>query len=264
DAPVERCHGLSREAFYERFRHANRPCVLTDEAARWPACQRWTDEYLIDKFGGRPLDVSIHPDGMYTAHGHAVRRTRLADLIRGYRDDPEARALVCHVLTLAPYLIPDFSLPSVVAPEVVEDAGFWVKPQTTTTGLHFDHRDGLLGLVRGRKRVLLFAPEQYERLYPCPLDSVDDSHKRNWSAVVNIFDPSYTEFPGLADAVYHEVFLDPGDMLFIPRFWWHAMDHHADLTLSINFFLATGDQTRWPLFYRDRVFIEQLLAGASG
>jgi hypothetical protein len=262
--PVERRQRLGRAEFHEAFLERNRPVILTDEVARWPASRLWTDDYLIDRFGRHPVDGDVHADGMYTAHHPVKERTTLGTVLAGSRIDPRRGSLVVHVLTRAPYLIPDYSIPTVVAPEEVESSGFWIKPRLATSGLHFDHQNGLVGVIRGRKRFLLFSPDQVDRMYPCPVQGIADNIKRNWSAVVDVFNPDYSRFPQLAEAVCHEVVLEAGEMLFIPKFWWHAVSHLADLTLSINFFLVVTQGGRWPLFYDDRVLIERLLGALRG
>lgn len=262
--PVERRAGLTAEEFGRDYLERNRPVVLTDEVVRWPAYERWSREYLVERFGDRPVDADVHADGMHTGHHVVKRRTTLKEILEPSPDAPRLRSLVVHVHTLAPYLIPEFSLPSVVAPTQVSGVGFWIKPRGTTSGLHFDHQNGLLGVVRGRKRVLLFSPDQVEPMYPCPIRQLDDELKRNWSAVRDIFNPDYERFPRLADAVCHEVVLEAGEMLFIPKFWWHAVDHDAELTLSVNFFLEVTPSDAFPVFYQDRVFIERLLVALGG
>lgn len=101
-------------------------------------------------------------------------------------------------------------------------------------------------------------------MYPCPARDISENIKRNWSNIVEVFNPDYARFPKLADAVCHEVVLDAGEMLFIPKFWWHAVSHLADLTLSVNFFLRPTREDNWPVFYDDRVLIEHLLVALRG
>jgi hypothetical protein len=265
--PAERREGLSAEAFHRQYLEANRPVILTDQVGRWPALARWTDAYLIERFGDRPVNADVHEDGIHSAHHLRRQRTTLGALLGARRAEGARWSLVVHVLTLAPYLIPDYSIPTVVAPEEVESSGFWIKPQGATSGLHFDHQDGLLGVIRGRKRVLLFSPDQVGRLYPCPIREVGENVKRNWSEIVDIFRPEHPGFDRLDDAVCDEVILEAGEMLFIPKFWWHAVDNQTDLTLSINFFLTVDFERRhpsWPVFYDDRVLIERLLVANRG
>ncbi|WP_394843874.1 cupin-like domain-containing protein [Pendulispora brunnea] len=257
---VERTHGLTADEFHERFLDRNLPIVLTDQVPRWPASRRWSIDYLIEKFGNRPVAANLHDDGMHTGHHVTLRQTTLKSVLMPMPDAPKLHSLVVHVLKLAPYLIPDFSIPTVVSPSEVQSSGFWIKPKTTTSGLHFDHQNGLLGVVRGRKRILMFSPDQVEQMYPCPIRELEDEMKRNWSSIRNVFNPDYERFPRLAEAICHEVILDEGEMLFIPKFWWHAVEHVVDMTISVNFFLRVTESDSFPLFYRDRVFIERLLA----
>lgn len=142
---IERREGLGPAAFHETYLERNRPVILTDEVTRWRASERWSDDYLIERFGRYPVDADVH--AMHSAHHHVRERTTLGAVLAASRTDPRRFSLVVHVLTRAPYLIPDYSIPRVVAAEEVHSSGFWIKPKLATSGLHFDHQNRLL---RGR------------------------------------------------------------------------------------------------------------------
>ena len=259
DYTVERRRGMSQDEFHRAFVRGNRPLILTDEVERWPAAKLWNARYFIEKFGDRPVPVYVHPNGMYSGHGPRQERTTFESFLHSFEAEPGARTLVCHVLKLAPFIIPDYAIPTVVSADEVESSGLWIKPAGATTGLHFDHQDGLLAVVQGEKRVLLFAPEQVDCLYPCPVRARNDLPTRNWSEVYDVFHPDFERFPRLRAAECVEVRVAAGEMLFIPKFWWHAVEHEAPLTIGVNFFLNTPHAGTWPVFYWDRVFMEHLV-----
>ena len=48
----------------------------------------------------------------------------------------------------------------------------------------------------------------------------------------------YAKFPEARRATFFEIFLEPGDMLYLPAGWWHATENvSAGLSLSVNFFM---------------------------
>lgn len=49
--------------------------------------------------------------------------------------------------------------------------------------------------------------------------------------------PDYTRFPKLADARGQEAVVGPGDVLYIPIYWWHHVESlmRGGYTVSVNF-----------------------------
>lgn len=112
----------------------------------------------------------------------------------------------------------------------------------TKTGLHNDDEHNVLCQIRGRKRVILISPDERDYVYPNTLyDSgteccdVDASH------------PDLQQHPLFARiCVRYEVTLEAGDVLFIPRFWYHEVNPVGNFSVSINYFCSTPlDQLRW-------------------
>jgi tRNA wybutosine-synthesizing protein 4 len=76
---------------------------------------------------------------------------------------------------------------------------------------HYDINDNLLCGLRGRKRLLLYHPEEVKHLY------VDGTS----SLVLNVDEPDLVQFPKFAKAVALEGILEEGEVLFIPAMWFH-------------------------------------------
>ena len=88
------------------------------------------------------------------------------------------------------------------------------------TRLHFDQVDNIYLQVSGVKRFRIFDPSQAGALAPYPWH-----HPLDRSAQVDLRDlpGSLKRFPRLAEARGAEVELRPGDMLFLPAYWWHEV-----------------------------------------
>lgn len=92
--------------------------------------------------------------------------------------------------------------------------------------------DNLLVQVTGRKRVILFSPQEVNNLYL----SGDKSR------VLDIDTPDLTTYPRFAHVTHHECFLEAGDVLFIPALWFHNVVS-LDFSVAVNVFwkhLNTG------------------------
>lgn len=119
------------------------------------------------------------------------------------------------------------------------------------TPCHYDKSDNFLMQVLGTKRVLLFPPDESFRLYPYPV-----GHPLDTFAMVDVEHPNMERFPLCTGLRGREVLLRPGDILHIPRFWWHHVGQGQGDNISVNFWCAPGpaqpcmtvsaDQDGWP------------------
>ena len=110
----------------------------------------------------------------------------------------------------------------------------WIGGRGCVTGLHNDDEDNFLVQCFGSKRVVLFPPEAGENLY------VNDKYDSGTRCCdVNVFDVDEARFPRFFQAKGKEVIdLSPGDVLFIPAFWWHAVITTSDTSISLNSFVS--------------------------
>ena len=100
--------------------------------------------------------------------------------------------------------------------------------------LHFDPSDNLMVVVSGRKFVRLFAPVQTRKLYHKTRDGLT-----NVTELPDDLDEPgiHEKFPALKEAEAMEAILDPGDVLFIPKGWWHWVVS-LDMSISLGLFFS--------------------------
>ena len=155
--------GISVEAFRAEYLAADRPVVLTDVAASWPAIAKWTPAYLRAQAPGASVDVTAKTD--YAEHGanHARTAEISLDTLLGYlEDDTVAPPELCYARHV--YLLQCPALRDDVVPPPYLDARgapaqAWIGPGGTVSQLHWDPAHNLYAQIRGRKRVILVAPE---------------------------------------------------------------------------------------------------------
>ncbi|MCE4554435.1 cupin-like domain-containing protein [Pelomonas cellulosilytica] len=110
---------------------------------------------------------------------------------------------------------------------------FWLgnRMQVAT---HFDLPDNIACVVAGRRRFTLFPPDQVANLYIGPLDLTPAGQP---ISLVDHVRPDFARFPRYAQALEHAQVFDllPGDALFIPSQWWHAVEALEPINALVNF-----------------------------
>lgn len=99
------------------------------------------------------------------------------------------------------------------------------------TPCHLDsYGCNLVFQVQGRKRWHLFPPEDTPFLYPTRIPYEESSV----FSKINVVNPDVKRFPQFQKARRHTVTLSPGQVLFVPRHWWHYVESIDSVTVSIN------------------------------
>ena len=99
-----------------------------------------------------------------------------------------------------------------------------------TTPAHYDEQQNLFAQLVGTKRCVLFSPADFGGLYPFPVH-----HPCDRQSQVDLYHPDVRRFPGFAHARPLEAVLEPGELLYIPQYWWHHIENLTDGCVSLNF-----------------------------
>jgi hypothetical protein len=230
---------LDRTTF-EALVAAHRPVLLRGLATSWPAvlaarqglesCLRFWLERATDE----PLDALL---------AHPREQGRL-----GWRPDLNGFSFVHERKPLGPLLealwrYAQFAEPPALAVQSVDlrrclpgfeadhpmpllDAGvaprLWLGNRATVPA-HFDSSYNLAVVVAGRRRFTLLPPQHIENLYLGPLEKAPTQAP---VFLVDVLNPDFERFPrarpALAEA--QQAVLEPGDALFLPPLWVHAVE----------------------------------------
>ncbi len=213
---VDRVKTISRSDFQTRYLKPEVPLVIESLTEHWPAKRKWTPEFFLRHHGHRQVKVY---DGSFadpgTTYMNSLRTIPLSEYIdQVIHRDGDLRMFLYNLVREAPELKQDL-----VFPDLADGFSTWFMfmffgCRGSVTPIHYDidmthvfHTP-----FHGRKRVVLFAPEQSTRLY---------RHPFTIRSYVNVDAPDFDRFPALAGARGYEAILEPGETLFIPSGYWH-------------------------------------------
>lgn len=233
---------------------AGSPVILPGAARDWPLVQAACNSdaaigaMLRDADADLPVvayvgDPSICGRFHYDASGTAMNFARERGTLRAFLDrllapGDDARSLYVGSTDL------DTHLPGMRAsnPIIASDGVFTAHPPTasiwignrTVAATHWDMANNLAVCVAGRRRFMLFPPDQVGNLYPGPIDPTPAGQ------VVSMVDPAAPDFdryPNFAAALAAAEIaeLEPGDILIYPALWWHQVEALAPFNVLVNY-----------------------------
>jgi lysine-specific demethylase 8 len=259
--PVAQVTQFTPEGFHDQFVGPSRPVVLRGAAGDWPSVRYWTFDRLRARFGDQRMRVRGSDRALDVFFGAVTEREMsfaeyldaiLSDQVSGRRpylgnfllNHPQMDAAVLQLLDDArfPPLFP--SLPEM-------QIRIWVAGPGQQSTVHNDNYENLNAQIIGRKRFILFPPESHERLYA---RKVNDAL---WSSPIDTEAPQLDLYPGFEGIEGQQCELEAGDILFIPKFWWHqAISTTASINLNSWYYIdAVTDET-----WEDRLFGARQLA----
>jgi hypothetical protein len=109
-------------------------------------------------------------------------------------------------------------------------AKLWIGQQGIVMPNHYDATDNMYVMAWGRKRAIIGEPGQLDALYRYP-----NEHPLAGSSQVNLTSPDLDRYPNFNNSRLREVIVGPGDILYLPAWWWHQFEQPFDDTAALNF-----------------------------
>ena len=248
--PVESLQAMPSPSSFGETYFDKLPVVVRGGVSHWPALRKWSDpQYLKElagdavvpvEIGGSYLSSEMHradmPLALYLDYLAAAADGNSSG---GEEEDQEVPPE--HMAYMAQAAVPELlreEAGDVDAPAICGALGrgdqfarmAWIGPRGTVTPLHRDPYHNCLCQVAGAKRVLLYSADDEERLYPIRGDPT-----RANSSQVDAEAPDLALFPAFGDVERAwSVEIEAGDLLYIPRRWWHHVRSLSKST-SVSF-----------------------------
>jgi hypothetical protein len=226
---IERRTSLSPEAF-QQYIAEGRPVVLAGSDVAWR--QRWSLASLRDRYGDMVVDAE--PTGSVFVGGRGTIRTSLREV--AFRVEAGDRSLRWKGLDFDLNHDPPPTDALLPRSTTTWRRSLWLAPQGTMSSLHHDgDADNVNLQVSGRKRFVLIAPHFVRAVY---LHGTAESP-------IDPFAPDLRRFPRFAEVDAVEAVLEPGDAVFVPKYWFHCV--YATLpSVNVNtWFHWRGATSAW-------------------
>lgn len=218
--PVPKKTGLTRATFAAQHLNPMLPVVFTDFTKGWAGREKWTTEFFKKHYGHLEVPVTS-PNYSKPGKGYMAPDTTMSFgeyLTLLDRGPMEYRIFLWNLFKHAPELVADFNYPNIMDGFIQDFPFMFFGGQGSVTAMHYDidMSHVFLNQLHGRKRVVVFSPEQSPYLYHLPYSV---------ASYVDINKPDYERFPALAKAKGWETILYPGETIFIPSGYWHYIEY---------------------------------------
>ncbi|MCI5081300.1 MAG: cupin-like domain-containing protein [Saprospiraceae bacterium] len=218
--PVDRRSGLTRETFAKEYLSKLKPVIFTDLMDPWPAKNKWTIDFFKETYGH--LEVPLYSNNVSNPGKNYMVPEKVVPL-REYLDILESgptdlRMFLFNIFRHAPELCDDFSLPTIMDGFIKDYPFMFFGGEGSKVALHYDIdlSHVFLNQFHGRKRVVLFAPEQSRNIY---------HHPFTVASYIDVNNPDYQKYPALKNVTGYECTIHPGETVFMPSGYWHYIEY---------------------------------------
>lgn len=219
---IDRVKIISKEDFYNLYVKKQKPVVVEQLTQDWPAFDKWNLEYIkgiagdkvVPLYDDRPVS---YKDGFNEAHS-SMKMSDYIDLLQS--QPTNYRIFLYNLIKEVPALSKDFKWPDIGLRLVKQLPMLFFGGENSKVFMHYDidYSNILHFHFHGKKRCMLFAPDQTPYLYKVPhaLISRED---------IDFDSPDFVKWPALKHAKGLVCDLNHGEMLYMPEGYWHYMKY---------------------------------------
>ena len=230
--PIERVNNISEKDFFEKYVKKQKPVVVEKLTENWPAYKLWNLEYMkniagdkiVPLYDDRPVS---YKDGFNEPHA-TMKMSEYIDLLLS--KPTNYRIFLYNVMKEVPSLKNDFHWPKLGLRLIKQLPMLFFGGQNSRVFIHFDidYSNILHFHFHGKKRCVLFAPNQSKYLYKVP-------HALIAHEAIDFDHPDFEKWPTLQKAEGLVCELNHGEMLYMPEGYWHYMKYEtAGFSMSLR------------------------------
>ena len=231
---IPRLRHISLEEFKKTYFPTGTPVILEGQLDNWQAIKLWNPQFFKELYSDVVSDVVVNtPEvgsfGNLKAkdYTHSIPIGEMITKMENPECNYRMGDLPIHRLPgIEKYLDFNDFLPHQDIPTIIS---LWFGGPSSRCNLHWDAYDNYLAQVYGSKFVIMYAPQDTKYLYPF------DGYVR--VSRIDPFNPNLDAYPQYRRAKVMIAKLDPGDLLFFGKGWWHQV-RNEELTIGVNCFFG--------------------------
>jgi len=219
---IERVKTISKADFYNNYVRKQKPLVIEQLTADWPAYEKWRLAYIKEIAGDKTVPLYddrpvSHKDKFNEAHAE-MKMSEYIDLLE--KEPTNYRIFLYNLMKEVPVLKNDFKWPDIGLKLVKQLPMLFFGGENSRVFMHYDidYSNILHFHFHGTKQCVIFAPDQTPYMYKVPhaLISRED---------IDFDNPDFEKWPALAKAKGYVTKLNHGEMLYMPEGYWHYMKY---------------------------------------
>ena len=223
----------SSDEFLDRYYASHRPVIIEHAFNDWPALQKWSLPYFRARFADRMIETQMGRNSepnFEVNNAHLRKKIPFGDVLNHIEKGPSndiyltARNNETNGSALAELWDDIKCIDEYLKPEPGRQGFLWFGPEGTITPLHHDLTNNFMAQVIGRKRVLMAPSYAVPNMYNHSGVFTNVDHRRI----------DYEQFPLMRNVNVMECIIGPGDLLFLPIAWWHAVES-LDVSATMTF-----------------------------
>lgn len=225
------------QEFLRQFYSQHRPVILKNGIRHWNALQKWHPDYFADRVGHEQIEVQMdrQQDQNFEVNSPKLKQKILmkdfvakikhTDCSNDYYMTANNASQNQNITKVLYQDIADFGHGYCDLSLQDQLCFLWFGPKGTFTPIHHDLTNNMLVQIYGRKKVTLIPALQTPHIY------------NDLWVFSQLKDPNQIDveqYPLAKKLTPIECILEPGEALFIPIGWWHAVES-LDVSISVSF-----------------------------
>lgn len=249
--PIKILEDIVHDAIPQAVLESTVPLVLKGLVKNWPIvktaeqsaeagynylCQFYNGELVNTAIGDSDNKGAIFYNQDFSGFSHERARSSLTGAYNNIKNLHASGSSRAYYVDSAPV---DMYLPGFRVHNDLNLGSFtprvsiWMGNKTTVSA-HHDVPDNIACVVIGKRRFVLFPPDQLENLYIGPLDFNPAGQA---ISMMDLDNPDFEKYPRYREALAHAQIaeLESGDAIYIPSMWWHHVEGLMPFNLMVNY-----------------------------
>ena len=195
--------------------YKDKPYVVKNYAKNWSASKKWTFNY-IKNIKGSNLKVNTVRGNAALGEGKITSISFKKYISQIVSNKNKTYLTTFYLFKKFPKLIKDINYDYIKSNSLFCHVLSWIGPKNSITGFHCDWSETINVQVRGEKIFYVVSPRFNKFMY------ISDKFERiSSTSEVDLKKIKSNKFPLFKKANVIKVHLKKGDLIYIPRGWWH-------------------------------------------